>query len=104
MNNTHTELDKLSPQEKIVFFKEEAMGAFPANSICYDLNELFNKFKGYEVFVWNAVMILVEQGYLNVIQTKLYGKDKNVRYIVTYPSVRGILSNDEFYPPTGVKK
>jgi len=90
------EFSKLSSQEKMLRLKEELYDAFPANSMSYDLNEIIAKYPGYEVLVWNAAMLLVEEVKLGLIQVKA---GCQVRWLMMrYPNFYPI-SNDEFKSP-----
>lgn len=87
---------KLSPDAKLKQLQGELVGAFPANSITYDLNEILAEYPNYEVFVWNAAMNLVEKGVLDVIQVKF---GQQVRWLMTITGRNAILANTKFYCP-----
>lgn len=87
---------KLNSGDKIKHLMGVLATGFDCDSVVYDLNGMLAYYVGYEAFVWNAAMLLVERGQLGVIQMKF---GNQIRWIMTHPSQGEILSNDKFHCP-----
>ena len=94
--------NQLSSEMKIKHLKWELVGAFPANSITYDLNEILAKHPGDEALVWNAAMLLVEEEALGLIQVTV---GNQIRWLMMLNSeCTPMPASNTFHCPLDVKK
>ena len=93
---TLEEFGRLTSEAKIKQLCQELEGCFLANSVVYDLNEMLAAYPKYEMFVWTAAMLLVEQKKLGLIQAQI---GRQVRWLMTHPDYQRVYDNKKFICP-----